>query len=130
MYKSGGALGVQMLNSATTLIQRQPRRLTHADYVLHRTGCSEEKDQLLRKGWKWPHSRGRCDTRCEKRPRPLDENSAGALDSGDGSHHLHWLDLRSSEATCSCPEGGASADAACHRRGQEEKRSHRCQQDC
>src|ERR1700675_2829607 len=102
MYKSGGALGVQMLNSATTLIQRQPRRLPHADYVLHRTGCSQEKDQLLCKGWKWPHSRGRCDTRCEKRP----------------------------ETTCRCPEGGASADAACHRRGQEEKRSHRCQQDC
>jgi hypothetical protein len=53
-----------------------------------------------------------------------------AVDSGDRSHHLHRWDLRSSEAPCSCPEGGASADAACHRRGQEEKRSHRCPQDC
>jgi hypothetical protein len=48
MYKSGGALGVQKLNSATTLIQRQPRRLLHAKYVLHRLGCSQENDQLLR----------------------------------------------------------------------------------
>src|SRR5262245_40287710 len=30
----GGALGVQKLNSATALIQRQPRRLPHAKYVL------------------------------------------------------------------------------------------------
>src|SRR5258708_1604163 len=34
-----------------------PRRLPHADYVLHRAGCSQEDDQLLRKGWQWHDSR-------------------------------------------------------------------------
>src|SRR5437899_8392975 len=62
MYESGGALGVQKLNSATVLIQRQPRRLPHAKYVLHRLGCSQEKDQLLREGWKWSDSRRRRDS--------------------------------------------------------------------
>src|ERR1700686_2295297 len=38
-----------------------PRRLPHADYVLHRTGCSQEDDQLLREGWQWHDSRRRHD---------------------------------------------------------------------
>jgi len=24
-----------------------------AEYVLHRAGCSQEDDQLLREGWRW-----------------------------------------------------------------------------
>src|SRR6266404_9277046 len=40
-----------------------PRRLPHADYVLHRAGCSQEDDQLLRKGWRWHDSRRRYDSR-------------------------------------------------------------------
>src|SRR5260370_36500522 len=40
-------LGVKKLNSATPLIQKQPRRLPHAEYVLHRARCSQENDQLL-----------------------------------------------------------------------------------
>src|SRR5437899_9745176 len=39
----GGALGVQKLNSATALIQRQPRRLPHAEYVLHRRAIAAAK---------------------------------------------------------------------------------------
>ena len=34
------------------------------------------------------------------------------------------------QASCSGAEGGASADAAGHRGGEKEERSHRCQQDC
>ena len=41
---------------------------------------------------------------------------SAAVDSGDGSHRFHRLDLRSSEAACGGTEGGASADAAVHRR--------------
>jgi hypothetical protein len=33
-----------------------PRRLPHATYVLHRTGCSQEDDQLLREGRQWRDS--------------------------------------------------------------------------
>jgi hypothetical protein len=38
-----------------------PRRLPHADYVLHRRGCSQEDDQLLREGWQWHDSHRRHD---------------------------------------------------------------------
>src|SRR5258708_40287882 len=40
-----------------------PRRLPHADYVLHRTGCSQEDDQLLREGREWPRLRRRFSSR-------------------------------------------------------------------
>src|SRR6266852_1313951 len=40
-----------------------PRRLPHADYVLHRAGCSQEDDQLLREGWQWHDSRRRFSSR-------------------------------------------------------------------
>src|SRR5215813_11167204 len=96
MYKSGGALGVQKLNSATALIQRQPRRLPHAEYVLHRFGCSQEKDQLYREGWKWQRSRRRCDSCHTIGPGQMDEDASAAVDRGDGSHYLHRLDLSGS----------------------------------
>src|SRR5215472_12735856 len=130
MHKSWRSAWCTKAELSDPLIQRQPRRLPHAEYVLHRFGCSQEKAQLLRKGWKWQRSRRRCDSCHTIGPGKMDEDASAAVDSGDGSHHLHWLDLRSSEATCGCLEGGTSADAACHCRGQEEKRSHRCQQDC
>src|SRR5713226_3575997 len=125
----GGALGVKKLNSATALIQIQPRRLPHGDYVLHRFGCSQENDQLLREGRQWPYLRRRLDTRHATRPGHVDEDASAAVDGGHGSDHLHGLDLRSSQASCRCREGGASPDAACHRRAQEKERSHRCQND-
>src|SRR5260370_3520027 len=95
MYESGGALGVQKLNSATALIQRQPRRLPHAKYVLHRLGCSQEIDQLLREGCKWSDSckrRHSCNT---IRSGPMDEDSPTAVGGGDRSHPLPRLHLLS-----------------------------------
>ena len=59
----------------------------------------------------------------------LDEDPATAVDGGDGSHRLYRLDLRSSEAPRSRPEGRSSADAAGDRGSEEEERSHRRQQD-
>src|SRR5712692_4671561 len=86
MNKSGGALGVQELNSATPLIQSQRRRLLDGQYVLHRPGCSQENDQLLREGWKRPDSRRGRDSRNTIRLEPLDEDSAAAVDGSDGSY--------------------------------------------
>src|SRR5215472_12589349 len=40
------------------------------------------------------------------RSRPLDENPGATVDRSDGSHHVHGLDLRSSQAACCCSEGG------------------------
>src|SRR5258708_1201266 len=90
----GGALGVEILNSATPLIQTQPRRLPHGKYVLHWLGCSQENDQLLREGWKRPDSCRRQDSSNALRPGPMDEDSPPAVDGSDGSHPLHRLDLR------------------------------------
>src|ERR1700677_4020652 len=60
---------------------------------------------------------------------PLDAIAAAAVERGDGSDHVHGLDLRSSPATCGRAEGGASTDAAGHSRREKEERPHRCQQD-
>jgi transposase len=58
------------------------------------------------------------------------EDASAAVDGGHGSDHLHCLDLRSSGSARRRREGGASADAASHYRGQEDERPHRCPQDC
>jgi hypothetical protein len=47
-----GALGVHKLNSADA-DSETPRRHPHGTYVLHRTGCSQAEDQLLRQRWPW-----------------------------------------------------------------------------
>src|SRR5260370_36569558 len=96
MNKSGGALGVQKLNSATALIQRQPRRLLHAKYVLHRLGSSQENDQLLCEGWQRADSIAGRDSLHTIGLRSLDENYPATVDCGRGSDPLHRLDLRSS----------------------------------
>src|SRR5580698_2377263 len=97
------------------LIQKTPRRLPHATYVLHRTGYSQEDDQLLREGWQWRDSFGRHDSGHTFGPGPLDENSAATVDGGDGSHGFYRMDLRSVAATRRRAEGSASVDAARHR---------------
>src|SRR5712692_11414210 len=107
MNKSGGALGVQKLNSATPLIQSQRRRLLDGQYVLHRPGCSQENDQLLREGWKRPDSRRGRDSRNTIRLGPLDEDSAAAVDGSDGSHPIAGEDLRSSASPRRRVEGRA-----------------------
>src|ERR1700720_2937769 len=104
-----------------TLIQKHQRRLPHAEYVLHRTGCSQEDDQLLRERWQWHDSRRRHDSRHTLRSGSLDENTAPAVDRGDGSHGFYRVDLRSSEAACRGAEGSASIDAASHCGGKKEE---------
>jgi hypothetical protein len=44
----------------------------------------------------------------------MDEDTAGAVDRGDGSHRFYRVDLRSFAATCRGAEGSASVDAAGH----------------
>src|SRR5258708_25319306 len=101
-----------------------PRRLPHADYVLHRTGCAQEDDQLLREGWQWHDARRRYDPGHTFGPGPLDENIAAAVDRGDGSHGFYRVDLRLLAATCRSTESCPSADAAGHCGGGKEERSH------
>src|SRR5256886_3878279 len=98
-------------------------------YVLHRTGCSQEDDQLLRQGCERSGSPGRPDRSNALGTGRLDEDASATLDRSHGSHDFHRLDLRSSAPARSAGEGSASADAARHRCGQEEERSHRCRQD-
>src|SRR6266567_5875099 len=47
------------LNSTGTLIQRTTTEAPQGTYVLHRAGCSQEDDQLLRQGCERPSSPGR-----------------------------------------------------------------------
>ena len=77
-------------------------------YVLHRTRCSQEVNQLLRKGCERPDSPGRQSWGDVLTTEELDEDSSSTLDSGYGSYDFHRLDLRSSAAPRSSGEGGAS----------------------
>ncbi len=58
----------------------------------------------------------------------LDEDSAPAVDRGDGGDDLQRLDLRSPAAACHPDQGGTSIDAARDCCSQEEERPDRCQQ--
>src|SRR5438552_13378744 len=98
-------------------------------YVLHRTGCSQEDDQLLRQGCKRSGSPRRRSWGNSLGTGRLDEDASATLDHSDGSNDFHRLDLRSPAPARAAGEGSASADAARHRCGQEEERSHRCRQD-
>ena len=91
--------------------------------------CSQAEDQLLREGQQRPDSRRRIDFRDTSGPGPLDAIAATTVECGDGSDHVHGLDLRSSPAPCCRAEGGAPTDAAGYCRRKEKERSHRCQQD-
>ena len=73
---------LQRLNSAVTLIQRTTTEAPQETYVLHRTGRSQEDDQLLRQGCEWPDPAGRQDRINAKRAGLLDEDSASAMDVG------------------------------------------------
>src|SRR5271157_1230112 len=117
MLSLGGARGVQRLNSTGTLIQRTTTEAPHGQYVLHRAGCSQEDDQLLRKGCEWPDPPGRQDRSNTAGTGLVDKDSSSTMDSCYGGNDFYRLDLRSSAAARSAGEGGASADAACHRSG-------------
>src|ERR1700760_4595059 len=116
------------LNSATTLIQRTTTEAPDDDYELYRIGRSQEDDQLLREGREWPDTAGRQDQVNPTRAGLLDEDSAPAVDRGDGGDDLQRLDLRSPAAACHPDQGGTSIDAARDCCSQEEERPDRCQQ--
>ena len=65
-------------------------------HVLHRVGYSQENDQLLREGQRWPDLLRRFDTSDAMELRTVDEDASTAVDGGDGSDHVYGLDLRSS----------------------------------
>src|SRR5207237_5505093 len=92
-------------------------------YVLHRAGCSQEDDQLLRQGCERSSSPGRQAWSNTLRAGQLDEDSSAALDGCDGSDDFYRLDLRSSASACDTDQSGASPDAARHRSCQEKERT-------
>src|SRR5258708_19006186 len=79
---------------ATT--KAEPRRLLERRYVLHRTGCSQEDDQLLREERGWSRASGRKDRVHPARAGRLDQDPSPTPDDRHGSDDLHWVDLRSS----------------------------------
>src|SRR6266705_4242091 len=129
MLSPGGARGVKKAELNGNVESDYDQGGSSRTYVLHRTGCSQEDDQLLRQGCERSGSQGRQGWGNAMGTGRLDEHASATLDGGDGSHHFHRLDLRSSTSTRSAGEGSASADAARHRCGQEEERSDRCWQD-
>src|SRR5437773_81571 len=129
MLSLGGARGVEKAELNGNVDSDNNHGGSSRTYVLHRTGCSQEDDQLLRQGCKRSGSPGRQGWGNAMGTRRLDKDSSSALDRGDGSNDFHRLDLRSPTSTRAAGEGSASADAARHRCGQEEERSDRCRQD-
>src|SRR5215813_1041178 len=95
MYRSKEERLVEKKLNSADADSETPRRLPHGTYVLHWPGCAQEGDQLLRKEWQWHDSRRRICSRHPLRSGPLDENTAAAVDGGDGSHGIHRVDLRS-----------------------------------
>jgi hypothetical protein len=62
----------------------------------------------LREGREWPDTTGRQGWIDPTRAGLLDEDSALAVDRGDGSDDLQRLDLRSSASTRHPDQGGSS----------------------
>src|ERR1039458_2882255 len=106
-------LGVQQkAELSTELIQRQTQGGSSGTYVLHRTGRTQEDNQLLHQAGGW---RGACRRQTRRHPAGPGRLAAwftAALDRGPGSHDFHRLDLRLLEAACPRLESGASGDAA------------------
>src|SRR5438445_2731915 len=119
MLSPRGARGVERLNSTGTLIQTTTTEAPQRTYVLHRTGCSQEDDQLLRQGFERSSSPGRQAWGNTLRAGQLDEDSSTALDGCDGSNDFYRLDLRSSPSACDTDQSGAPPDVASYRRSQE-----------
>src|ERR1700756_1267325 len=81
------------LNSATKLIQRTTSEAPQRRHVLHWTRCTQEDDQLLRKGRGWPCATRRQDWIDALRTGRLDSDHAAAAHDRDGSDDLHRVDL-------------------------------------
>src|SRR5713226_7649573 len=120
MLSPGGARGVEKAELNGNVDSDYNHGGSSRTYVLHRTGCSQEDDQLLRQGCERSGAPGRQDWGNTMGTGRLAEHASATLDRGHGSHDFHGLDLRSSASTRSTSEGSASADAARHRCGQEE----------
>jgi hypothetical protein len=91
---------LQRLNSAVKLIQRTTPEAPQRRYVLHRTGCSQEDDHLLREGRGWSRASGRKDRVHPPRVGRLDQDTSPTPDDRHGSDDLHWVDLRSAASAC------------------------------
>src|SRR4029077_13418094 len=122
MLSPGGARGVEKAELNGNVDSENNHGGSSRTYVLHRTGCSQEDDQLLRQRCEWSGPARRPDRSNAMRTRRLDEDSPSTMDGSHGGNDFQRLDLRSSAATRSAGEGGASVDAARHRSGQEEDR--------
>src|SRR5438094_1764669 len=120
MLSPGGARGVEKAELNGNVDSDYDHGGSSRTYVLHRTRCSQEDDQLLRQRCEWSSTPGRQGWGNAMGTGRLDEHASATLDRGDGSHDFHRLDLRPSTSTCSAGEGSASGDAARHRCGQEE----------
>src|SRR6202011_1154253 len=98
-------------------------------YVLHRTGHSQEDDQLLREGRERSDPSGRQDRIDALRTGQLDQDTSPTPHDRYGSDDLHRVDLRSPASACGKGQGGQSSDVAGDRSSKEEERPDRFQQD-
>src|SRR5256884_7659232 len=114
MLSLGGARGVEKAELNGNVDSENNHGGSSRTYVLHRTGCSQEDDQLLRQGCERSGSPGRPDRSNTLGTGRLDEDASAALDRSHGSNDFHRPDLRSSAPARSAGEGSASADAARH----------------
>src|SRR6267378_1292088 len=118
MLSLRGARGVEKAELNGNVDSENNHGGSSRTYVLHRTGCSQEGNQLLRKGCERSGSPGRKSWGDTMGTRRLDGDPASTLDRGDGGNDFHRLDLRSSAPACTRGEGCPSLDVACHRSGQ------------
>src|SRR5207253_8073079 len=107
MLSPGGARGVEKAELNETVDSDNNHGGSSRTYVLHRARCSQEDDQPLRQGCERSGSPGRQGRGNAMGTRRLHEHASATLDGGDGSHDLHWLDLRSSTSTRPAGEGTA-----------------------
>src|SRR5215470_16752656 len=121
MLSPTGARGVQSAELSGDADSENNHGGSSRTYVLHRTGCSQEDDQLLRQECEREGSRRRPVGSDPLGTGRLDEDASAALDGSDGGYDLHWLDIRSSASACDPGESGTSVDAARHRYSKEEE---------
>src|SRR3989442_14760487 len=81
MPSPGGARGVEKAELNGNVDSENNHGGSSRTYVLHRAGCSQEDEQLLRQGCEWSSSPGRQAWGNAPRAGHLDENSAAALDN-------------------------------------------------
>src|SRR5881227_4068757 len=100
MLSPGGARGVTKAELNANVDSDYDHGGSSRTYVLHRTRCSQEDDELLRQRCERSSSPGRQGWGNALGTGRLDEHASATLDRGDESHDFHGLDLRSSAAAC------------------------------